>query len=132
MLGDGGIAVLPRTNGSSDHEEGSGRLRLIASGPRPADPPAMFSAPSLRALVDRVAEHHDIVLIDSPPLLAVSDAIPLMTLADATILVCREGTSTVDGAERMMSLTRRIPALRLLGLVVNDVEEGIGERYAAY
>jgi Mrp family chromosome partitioning ATPase len=129
---EGGIAVLTQTNGHSGHEDGLGRLRLIASGPRPADPPAMFSAPSLRALVDRVAEHHDIVFIDSPPLLAVSDAIPLMTLADATILVCREGTGTVDGAERLMTLTGRVPGVRILGLVVNDVEEGIGERYAAY
>jgi Mrp family chromosome partitioning ATPase/capsular polysaccharide biosynthesis protein len=132
LHGEGAIAVLPQTNGSSDHEDGSGRLRLIASGPRPADPPAMFAAPSLRALVDRVAEHHDIVFIDSPPLLAVSDAIPLMTIADATILVCRQGTSTVDGAERLMTLTGRVPGVRILGLVVNDVEEGIGERYAAY
>src|SRR5204862_1822889 len=99
----GGVALLSATNGGGDPDEAAGRLRLIASGPRPADPPAMFSAPSLRALVERVAEHHDIVFIDSPPLVAVSDAVPLMSLARAPILVCREDTSTVDGAERVMT-----------------------------
>jgi Mrp family chromosome partitioning ATPase len=130
--GTSGVALLQATNGGSEHEDGTGRLRFIASGPQPADPPAMFSAPSLRALVESVAEHHDIVFIDSPPLLAVSDAVPLMSLADATILVCREGVSSVDGAERVLTLTGRIPGIRVLGLVVNDVEAGSGERYAAY
>jgi Mrp family chromosome partitioning ATPase len=133
--GDGGgtaVATMREagSNGSFDH---SGQLDFIASGPRPADPPAMFSAPGLRALVERLADDHDIVLVDSPPLLAVSDAVPLMSVVDGTILVCRVGKSTDDGAERVLKLTSRMPDARILGLVVNDVDDGgFNEKYKDY
>jgi Mrp family chromosome partitioning ATPase len=93
----------------------------------------MFSAPGLRALVERVADDHDIVIVDSPPLLAVSDAVPLMSVVDGTILVCRVGKSTGDGAERVLKLTSRMPDARILGLVVNDVDDGgFNEKYKDY
>jgi Mrp family chromosome partitioning ATPase len=118
-------------NGNGSHGDLEG-LHLIASGPRPADPPAMFAAPALQSLLERVSADYDMVIIDSPPLLAVSDAIPLLSLVDGTILVCRVGISTVDAAERVLSLIERVPGMRTLGLVVNDVESGFGDRYAGY
>jgi succinoglycan biosynthesis transport protein ExoP len=130
--GDAGVAVMPATNGHGDPTEAVARLHFIASGPRPADPPAMFSAPSMAALLARVAEDHDIVLVDSPPLLAVSDAMPLLSIVDGALLVCRLGVSSVDGAERVTTVTSRVPEVRLLGVVVNDVDVGFGDGYGAY
>jgi succinoglycan biosynthesis transport protein ExoP len=129
--GAAAVAVLSTADGHGNPTTGSG-LNLIASGPRPADPPAMFSAPSMAALLEKVAADHDIVIIDSPPLLAVSDAMPLLGLVDGTVLVSRVGTTTVDGAERVLTLTSRVPNVRVLGLVVNDVEGTFGDRYPAY
>jgi Mrp family chromosome partitioning ATPase len=132
QVGEGGVAVLPFTNGHGDREEAIARLNFIASGPRPADPPAMFSAPSMAALIDRVASEHDIVIIDTPPLLAVSDAMPLLAMVDGALLVCRLGVSTIDGADRVLTMSARVPQARMLGLVVNDIEGGSGDRYGAY
>jgi Mrp family chromosome partitioning ATPase len=86
----------------------------------------------MAALLERVANEHDIVIVDSPPLLAVSDAMPLMSIVDGALLVCRLGVSSVDGAERLLTVTSRVPEARLLGLVVNDVDVGFGDRYGAY
>ena len=87
-----------RTNG--DGEDGSGTAAPHRE--RTASPPTRRRCSLHRrcaALVDRVAEHHDIVLIDSPPLLAVSDAVPLMSLADGDgPRLPRSATSTEDGA----------------------------------
>jgi Mrp family chromosome partitioning ATPase len=128
-IDQGELAVLSRTNGGGDS---TGHLRLLASGPKPADPPAMFAAPSLEALVRNLESRHDVVLIDSPPLLAVSDAVPLMTIADGTVVVCRVGASTEDGAARLLNLVNRVPDAHMLGLVVNDVDSGSRDRYGAY
>lgn len=120
------------TNGHGSHDEAVARLQVVASGPRPADPPAMFSAPNLPALLERLSADHDVVLIDSPPLLPVSDTMPLLSLVDGTLLVCRVGTSSVDGAQRVLRIVSRIPDAHVLGLVVNDVEGGVAERYQGY
>jgi Mrp family chromosome partitioning ATPase len=110
-----------------------GRLVLITSGPQPADPPAMFSGPALPALLEHLGAEHDLVIIDSPPLLPVSDAVHLMPVVDGTVLVSRVGTSTRKDAERVLTLTDRVPNARVLGLVINDVEDGrLGGLYKGY
>ena len=130
--GHGGVAILPATNGGGVEDPEGGRLDVITSGPRPADPPAMFSAPALHDLVKQLGDHYDIVLIDSPPLLAVSDAVPLTGVVDGTLLVARLGTTTVDAAERSLDLLKRLPGARVLGLVVNGVDDGAGGLYGGY
>jgi Mrp family chromosome partitioning ATPase len=123
-----GVAVLAPTNGGG---EPTGRLHVIVSGAKPPDPPAMFAAASMAAMVERVAAQHDMVIIDSPPLLSVSDALPLMALVDGTVVVCRIGASSEEGARRAMDLAGRVPGARILGLVVNGVE-GSSDRYGGY
>jgi Mrp family chromosome partitioning ATPase len=86
----------------------------------------------MHELLAELRRKYDVVLLDTPPLLAVSDAIPLMSLVDVTVLVCRVGKSTTDDAERLMNLARRVPDARVAGLVVNDVDEAEGERYPGY
>jgi Mrp family chromosome partitioning ATPase len=105
-------------------DEARGRLVLITSGAQPADPPAMFSAPALPELLERLAAEHDLVIIDSPPMLAVSDAVHLMSVVDGTVLVSRVGSSTREDGERVLALTDRVPNATVLGLVLNDLEDG--------
>jgi Mrp family chromosome partitioning ATPase len=130
--GEGRLGVTDPTVGAAEGgaepdtaaDEARGRLVLITSGPQPADPPAMFSAPALPELLERLATEHDLVIIDSPPMLAVSDAVHLMSVVDGTVLVSRVGSSTREDGERVLTLTDRVPNARVLGLVINDVEDG--------
>jgi Mrp family chromosome partitioning ATPase len=69
------------------------------------------------------------VLIDSPPVLAVSDALQLLEVAEGTILVARQGTATADLARRLRQTLDRLPGRRPLGIVLNgarSVEAGYG------
>jgi succinoglycan biosynthesis transport protein ExoP len=121
----GSLKTTPVAAGGSQNgvaaEVASGTLSVLPSGPQPPNPPAVLAADRVRALVDELASRHDVVLIDSAPLLAVSDAIPLLSIADGTILVTRLGRVTRDSARRTTELLNRVPDARILGIVANDV-----------
>lgn len=51
------------------------RLMLLPSGPRPPNPPAVLSSDRTREVMERLANRFDVVLVDTPPLLPVSDAV---------------------------------------------------------
>lgn len=83
-------------------------------------------------MLSRLSVEYDIVLLDSPPLLAVSDGLPLLSLADGVILVVRAGTATRPAAERMLAAierVNRIQPVHLLGIVANDVSDELATYY---
>jgi Mrp family chromosome partitioning ATPase len=121
-------------NGNGDATgHAAGGLGLITGGPRPANPGELLAAHQFKSLLDHLAATHDIVLIDTPPLLAVSDAIPLVEEADGTVVVSRIGKSTFSEARRVTDLLDRMPGARVLGVVANDAPDAvIGSRYDYY
>ncbi len=119
------VGVAERNGG------GPGELFVLTSGQPTANPPAVLASNRLRELLDELADSHDVVLIDSPPILAVSDAIPLLTAVDGTIVVARLDLSTRGAAQRVMELIRRAPGAEVLGVVANDSNEP-SARYNLY
>lgn len=101
--------------------EARGAITLIAAGPEPANPPAALESAASRKLLAEIAERYDIVLIDTPPLLEVSDAIPLLAEVDAVVLVVRPDATQRRSAERVMQTITRVPGMNFLGLVANDL-----------
>jgi Mrp family chromosome partitioning ATPase len=61
------------------------------------------------------------VLIDCPPMLAVSDVLPLLGVVDGVIVVARLGVTTTVAAQRLGEQLRRLPDVPVLGVVVNNV-----------
>jgi succinoglycan biosynthesis transport protein ExoP len=104
-------------------------IGVLLSGGRSANPQAVLAAGSTAALLEQLEEQADVVIIDSPPLLAVSDALALARDADAIILVARMGLSTRDGAARAREALDRVPNVRLAGVVVNDTSGLDDTRY---
>ena len=96
-------------------------LQLLASGPTPSNPQAVLAAQRTRDVLDELAEGHDILLIDSPPLIAVSDALALAGEVDAVIIVCRVGVSSRDAARRALELLAQVPQANTIGVVANDL-----------
>lgn len=72
---------------------------------------------------------YELVVIDTPPLLAVSDAFPMLAKVDGVVLVGRVGHSRDDGADRLQQVLAGSGA-RLLGVIVNSANSGIPEPYA--
>lgn len=116
----------PASNGS---EGEAGRLSLIPGGEMPPNPAAVLSAAG--PLFSELAAEYDILLIDTPPMLAVSDAAPVVGLADGVLVVGRLGRTRSDAAKRLMTELERVPGANVLGVVVNDLptERGPGYGY---
>lgn len=121
-------------NGNGNGKLPHGELAVITSGRRPENPLDYVGTHAFHTALDRLKETHDIVLIDTPPLLAVSDAIPLIAEADGTLVVSRLNHSTYVGARQVTELLSRIPGADVLGVVANDVPADalVGGHYAYY
>lgn len=91
------------------------QLRVATSGP-PA-PNASLLLPRARRAVDVARHHGDLVVIDTPPVLAASDASQLIPAADGVVIVCRAGATTTEGAARCAEQLARMGA-PVLGVVL--------------
>ncbi len=67
------------------------RLSIVPSGAIPPNPAELLGSRRMREFLDAVRERYDMVLLDSPPILAVSDACALAPLADGVLLVVQSG-----------------------------------------
>lgn len=105
------------------------RLALLPSGPTPPNPEAVLATDRSRQLLEQLTEWFDIVLIDTPPLLSVSDAIPFVTQSDGVIVVSRIGLTERGSAVRVMDAVGRVPNARVLGVVANDLPSEPGSGY---
>jgi Mrp family chromosome partitioning ATPase/capsular polysaccharide biosynthesis protein len=107
----------------------SGKLTLLPSGSTPPNPQAVLAADTMRRLIGQLSSQFDIVLIDTPPLLAVSDAIPLLPQADGVVLVTRVGVTERPAVRRAVTAARLVPNVNILGVVANDLDYQPGSGY---
>jgi capsular exopolysaccharide synthesis family protein len=105
-----------------------GSLEVLTSGPLPPDAGEFVSGRQLATILDELRERADIVLIDSPPLLAVGDAIALSAKVDGMIVLTRLGVvrrKTVDELRRVLSTTTAAK----IGFVVSGAQLEHDQRY---
>ena len=104
------------------------RLSLLPSGPIPPNPSELLSSPRVVKLFEELSERCDIVLIDTPPTLPVSDALAASRLADAVLMVTTAGQSTRKGVQRALELLRNVGA-PVVGTVLNKADKGDENEY---
>lgn len=107
-------------------------IDLLNAGPPPPNPQAVLSTQRMTQIIDRLSDVHDIVLIDSPPVTAVSDALALAGQVDAVLVVSRLEVTPRDAAQRSVGLLRRVPGVNLVGVVANDITGSEASRYSGY
>jgi polysaccharide biosynthesis transport protein len=96
-------------------------LSIIASGPMPPNPSELLGSERMASLLANVDEMYDIVVLDSPPSLPVTDATILAPHTDGVILVVRAGQTQANKALDVVRSLERLE-VRLLGVAVNGVE----------
>lgn len=106
-----------------------GKVDLIPSGPIPPNPTELLSSLQMTTLLDRVGVSYDYVLVDSPPLLLVADAIELARSVDGVLLVVRRGKASTDEARELRATVERL-GINLVGVVFTDAQ-GVGT-YGTY
>ena len=96
-------------------------LAVITSGSLPPNPAELLTSQKLTVILDRLAEEYELILIDTPPVLSVTDAVALAPSMDGVILVAKPGKTRLRDLEQTLAQLRAVNA-RILGVVLNDVE----------
>lgn len=94
-------------------------LSVLTTGPIPPNPAELLSSQSMKDLLKEALETFDMILLDTPPVLAVTDAQILANQCDGTILVIKSGETPVDAALKTKELLLAANG-KLLGTVLND------------
>ncbi len=106
-------------------------LSVLGSGHFPPNPSELLGSPNMRGVLETARQHFDLVLFDSPPVLAVTDAAVLSTIVDGTILVVRMGSTAREAVRRALGQLRAVHS-RVLGGVLNDVDMKRAGSYGGY
>ncbi|MCB0190478.1 MAG: polysaccharide biosynthesis tyrosine autokinase [Anaerolineae bacterium] len=93
-------------------------LKILPSGPVPSNPAELLSSPQMGILLDKLREQADIIIIDSPPLLAVTDASILATQVDGTLFVVESGRVHSRACQRAVGMLAQV-GIAPLGVVLN-------------
>lgn len=108
-------------------------LYVIPSGPLPPNPSELLGGERMRKTLQSLGEGYDLILMDTPPLLAASDAAVLSTLSEGVVLVVRAGVTESEAGQIAMQQLGAVGA-RVVGAVLNDPDSKVPEygRYYSY
>jgi capsular exopolysaccharide synthesis family protein len=93
-------------------------LQILPSGPPPPNPTELLGSPQMEKLLVQLRQMADVVIIDSPPLLALTDARVLAIQADATILVVDAGRTQSRVCQRAQAMLAQV-GVQPIGVVLN-------------
>ena len=106
-------------------------LDVLTSGKIPPNPSEMLSSGAMTNLIEKLREKYDMVILDSAPLQAVTDAQILSTKADGTILVVRAQATNRESVVEAKNLLTKVGA-NIIGTVLHAVENTKGKYYYYY
>jgi len=96
-------------------------LSVLTSGPIPPNPAELLGSHRMRDLIGELGRKFDRIIVDSPPLVPVTDATLLSTICDGVVLVVKDSRTTkllaTEGRKRLTEAKAK-----LLGVVFNDVD----------
>ncbi|GAA2895360.1 polysaccharide biosynthesis tyrosine autokinase [Streptosporangium fragile] len=105
-------------------------LAVLPSGQVPPNPSELLGSAGMRQVLDRLTAAYDMVIIDAPPLLPVTDAATLAAICDGALLVARHGKTRREHIAHAAQLLSSINA-RVVGTVLNFAPSR-GSRYYGY
>ena len=95
-------------------------LRVLASGPQTAVPSDLPASPAMTAVIVRLREEADLVIIDAPAIAAATDAVELATQVDGVLLTVRAGQTKRDEAQQAKDRLNKVGA-RVVGAALVNV-----------
>jgi len=142
------VYSVPRENGLTDviagertletaiHKNVSKNLDLLTTGTLPPNPAEVLTSGALSEVFSRVASLYDVVILDTAPVLAATDAELLARQAGAVLLVTRAGLTKVgevlESVKRLNRVGAHLPGLLINGVNPNRGKYGYGSKYGGY
>lgn len=117
------IQTIELTAPSEDRAKGHSLDVLVAGASLPPNPGELIESRAMGVLLEQARSRYDLVVIDTPPLTAVSDAFPLLKKVDGVVIVGRVGRNRRDVAERLHETLAGAGA-PLLGVIANGFKAG--------
>lgn len=123
---------IPNRNGLSKLLSGEAKLQevlcetiienlsLIPSGPIPTNPSELINSALMKELLESLKDHYDVILIDTPPVLAVTDSIITSALCDGVIMVAAAGKVKKEYLKKAKERLDHVNA-SILGVVLNQI-----------
>ncbi|MFC4652171.1 polysaccharide biosynthesis tyrosine autokinase [Lactococcus nasutitermitis] len=106
-------------------------LFVLASGPIPPNPSELLGSLTMRELLKDVTQKFDIVLIDTPPLMSVTDAQLLSQITDGVLVVAHANQTKKEELARAKRLLEQVKA-NILGCILHGVENNDTSQYYYY
>lgn len=106
-------------------------VKVLTGGPIPPNPAELVGSQRMKRLIKEVSEQFDVVLIDTPPIIAVTDAAILAQEVDGVILVIASGEVNKEYAQRAKEQLDIVGA-KILGAVINKADIKTSEYYYYY
>ena len=131
LRGLSNILVNEATIEETAYATGIGNLDVISSGPIPPNPSELLGSKRMEGLIQEASSSYDLIIFDTPPVLAVTDAQILGNVVDGTILVIRSGQTEYELAIKAKEALEPAKA-KLLGTVLNDREKTSTTNYYYY
>ncbi|WP_420812608.1 CpsD/CapB family tyrosine-protein kinase [Planococcus versutus] len=107
-------------------------LDLLPCGSIPPNPAELLSSPNMDFLFDHALDTYDLLIFDTPPVLSVTDSVILANKCEGTILVVNSGKTERAQALKAKEAITAAAKIRLLGVVINNVENQQEMGDAAY
>jgi capsular exopolysaccharide synthesis family protein len=103
-------------------------VQVLTSGPLPPNPAELIDSPRMAALIEQLAQQFDMVLLDTPSLLAVTDAVVLAEAVDGVVLVVGRAQARREAVRAARQRLADVKA-RSIGVVVNRAEKNGSSHY---
>jgi len=127
-----GLSSMLRSDDATAHDVAQetelAELRVITTGPLPPNPAELLGSQRMRTVLGRLAELADLVVIDSAPVQAVTDAVVLSSFSDGTLLVIDAGRTHRGAVLRAREALAHAGA-RVIGVALNRMSPRSSGRY---
>jgi capsular exopolysaccharide synthesis family protein len=118
---DEAIVSVPVGRGE-DASNAARTMDVLCSGPRPPDPADLLQSHWVADFLTWLTDRYELIVIDTAPATVVSDTIPLITLVDGVVVVCKLGHTVREHARRLRQQLDHLDA-PMLGIVINSLQE---------
>ncbi|MBO1265249.1 CpsD/CapB family tyrosine-protein kinase [Proteiniclasticum sp. SCR006] len=130
-LGIVNLILEPQRMNEIIHEDVIEGLDIVTSGAIPPNPSELLGSKRNRALLSKLREEYDTIILDTPPLLAVTDAQVLTTISDGTVIVAQHGVTKKDEILQAKSLLEKVKG-NILGVVLSQIPMDDNSHYYYY